>query len=71
VTGRRNLLRFLETDPDEAACAEVFAMIDGYAEREVACGDAAHRFPRITAHLEFCEPCRLDFDGLLRSIRRR
>jgi hypothetical protein len=71
VSGRGNLLRFLRTEPDEAACAEVFAMIDSYAEREVAHGDAAHRHPRIAAHLQFCEPCRLDFDGLLRSIRSR
>jgi hypothetical protein len=69
VSGRQNLLRFLHTDPDEAACAEVFSLIDVYVERELADGDAAVRYPRIAAHLQFCEPCRLDFDGLLRTTR--
>jgi hypothetical protein len=69
VNGRPNLLRFLQTDPDEAACDEVFAIIDVYVERELAHGDAAVRYPRIAAHMEFCEPCRLDFHGLTRTAR--
>jgi hypothetical protein len=69
VNGRENLLGFLQTDPDEAACDEVFAIIDVYVERERAHGDAAARYPRIDAHLHFCEPCRLDFHGLMRTGR--
>lgn len=67
MTGPLNLVGFLRTDPDEAACDEVFAIIDAYVERELAYGDAATFYPRIGAHLQFCEPCRLDFDGLLRT----
>ena len=67
MTGPRNLFGFLRTDPDEAACDEVFAIIDVYVERELAHGDAATFYPRMAAHLEFCEPCHLDFDGLLRA----
>ena len=71
MSGHRNLVGFLHTDPDEAACAEVFAIIDAYVERELVHGDAAARYPRIAAHLQFCEPCRLDFDGLLRTAHAR
>jgi hypothetical protein len=69
VSGPQKLLEFLDTDPDEAACDEVFATIDVYVERELAHGDAAVRYPRIAAHLHFCEPCRLDCDGLVRTAR--
>jgi hypothetical protein len=69
VSGPEKLLGFLHTDPDEAACDEVFATIDVYVERELAHGDATVRYPRIAAHLQFCEPCRLDFDGLVRTTR--
>ncbi|HWF53275.1 MAG TPA: hypothetical protein VG223_01545 [Solirubrobacteraceae bacterium] len=69
MSGHQNLLGFLRTDPDEAACAEVFSIIEVYVERELAYGDAAVRYPRIAAHLQFCEPCRLDFDGLMRIAR--
>jgi hypothetical protein len=71
VSGRRNLDRFLRSDPREIACDEVFARIDAYVERDIARRDAATRFPRIAAHLRICEPCRLDFEGVLRSARRR
>ena len=69
MSGPRNLFGFLRTAPDEAACGEVFATIDVYVERELTHGDAATFYPRIAAHLQFCEPCRLDFDGLLRTSR--
>ncbi|WP_205695968.1 hypothetical protein [Conexibacter sp. SYSU D00693] len=67
--GVHNLRRFLRTPPGEGDCAETFAAIDAYVERELACGDAAERFPRIAAHLAICDPCNTDFLGLLAAAR--
>lgn len=64
MTGTANLRRFLHTDPADAGCARVFALLDAYVERELAYGDAAERYPDVAAHLEACGPCAEDYLGL-------
>jgi hypothetical protein len=71
MAGIAELRRFLRTDSDEAGCEETFALIDDYVERELADGDASARYPGIAAHLQFCQPCRCDYDGLLHAAARR
>ena len=62
------LERFLRTDPADVGCAETFALLDQYVERQLAHGDAARHFPGIAAHLSNCNPCVQDFEGLVAAI---
>ena len=59
------LKRFLKTDPEDPGCAETFALIDVYVERELARGDAADRYPGIAKHLAACGPCAEDYRGMI------
>jgi hypothetical protein len=68
VSSWGSLERFLTTDPLDAGCAETFALLDQYVERELAHRDAAAQFPGIAAHLSGCNPCVHDFEGLLAAI---
>lgn len=60
--------RFLTTDPIDAGCAETFALIDLYVEMVAAGSDAEARYPGIAAHLQACQPCAEDFEGLLLAV---
>jgi hypothetical protein len=64
MTGMSKLRQFLRTDPDDAGCAETFALTHIYVEREAAHGDAATRYPRVATHLANCGPCAEDYRGL-------
>jgi hypothetical protein len=64
MSGRSNLKRFLQTSKLDAGCAETFAHVDLYIERELAYGDAATEYPRIAEHLLACDPCAEDYRGL-------
>lgn len=63
-----SLERFLTTDPTDAGCAETFALLDRYVERQVAYSDAVSYYPEIAVHLSGCNPCLQDFEGLLAAI---
>jgi hypothetical protein len=62
------LEKFLSTDPSDAGCAETFALLDLFVEREVAHGDAAALFPGVATHFSQCGPCIEDFHGLMAAI---
>jgi hypothetical protein len=62
------LERFLTTNPNDAGCAETFALLDLFVERELAHGDAAVVFPGVATHYSQCRPCIEDFDGLMAAI---
>jgi hypothetical protein len=64
MSGRSNLRRFLDVDPDDAGCRETLALLHVYVERELARGDAADRYPGIAVHLDSCDPCAEDYRGL-------
>jgi hypothetical protein len=64
MTGVSKLQRFLHADPEDAGCGETFALMHLYVERQLAHGDAAHRYPRMAKHLATCGPCAEDCRGL-------
>jgi hypothetical protein len=68
MSGWQALQQFLHTDPDDAGCAETFELMHRYAERQLAHGDAAQAFPGLAAHLQTCNPCVQDFEGLMAAI---
>jgi hypothetical protein len=65
VNGWSKLTRFLETDPQDAGCAETFELIDVYVDLTLSNGRPELRYPGIAAHLRACRPCASDFEGLL------
>lgn len=65
MSGLSKLKRFLRPDPEDAGCAQTFALLDVYVERELARGDAADVYPGVAKHLAVCRPCAADYDGLI------
>ena len=52
--------------PDDAlACRQVSAQLPAAVDARIAGEDIAERFPDLAAHLEFCAPCRRQFEELL------
>ena len=64
ISGIPNLKRFLDTDPDDAGCAQTFALMHVYIERELSHADAAERYPGIAKHFASCGPCAEDYRGI-------
>ena len=60
------LRRFLRTDPEDAGCAQTTELLHVYVEQMLA-GIEPH--PAIAAHLQACDPCAQDAEGLLAAIR--
>ena len=63
---RNRLLGSASPDPGCEACFEI---LDQYAEAMVRGVDVALRFPQVIAHLESCEACREDTEGLIAMLR--
>jgi hypothetical protein len=59
------LERLLRTDPLDGGCAEAMNMLHVYVERWLAGDNVRSLMPRVAAHLDGCDPCSDDFDGLL------
>jgi len=69
MNGRRELDKFLRTDPQDAGCAQAMEMLHVYADPVAAGGPAEQRcYPGVATHLRACGPCEADFDGLLAAI---
>lgn len=58
----------LRTDPQDAGCAQTWALIHVYAEVAAGGGDPEQQFPGISAHLRACPPCSDDYQGLLNAL---
>ncbi len=63
-----SLQRFLRTDPRDVGCDEAMAVLHIYVDLTATGGDAAGRYPGVTAHLTACGPCGEDFTGLLLAV---
>ena len=63
-SGIPNLKRFLDTDPHDAGCAQTFALVHVYIDRELSNADAAERYPGIAKHFASCGPCAEDYRGI-------
>lgn len=65
----RNLMTALSmTRDDELSCAEVYALLDEYADHEVNDEDAAALMPLVEHHLQMCKDCCDQHDALLRVL---
>jgi hypothetical protein len=60
------LRRFLRTDPEDAGCEQTMERLHVYVEQILA---GAEPDPGIAAHLQACDPCAQDAEGLLAAIR--
>jgi hypothetical protein len=65
MTGRDDLLRFLETDERDAGCERTLELLHVYVELVLAGEDPELTYPGITVHLRNCGPCAEDLEGLL------
>lgn len=65
-----NLGRLLRTDPRDVGCGETFEMMHVFIDRAaIEPAEAARHYPGISAHLDACGSCALDFEGLLAQLR--
>ena len=69
MNGRRELDKFLRTDPQDVGCAQTMKMLHVYADLVAAGEPSGQRYPGVATHLRACGPCEEDFDGLLDAIR--
>jgi hypothetical protein len=67
MTGWPELDRFLRTDPRDVGCEQAMQILHLYVELVLddVSGEAARRYPGVTAHLLACGPCAEDHEGLL------
>ena len=60
------MLRVLDEVPEEEiSCADLYAKLDEYVEREVDQKDAAYIMPVIREHLDTCPECCEEYEALL------
>ena len=70
MSGWSSFDRFLRTDPSDVGCGGTMEVMDVYAELAVADRPAAaQRYPGVAAHLQVCDPCTEDLEGLMTVIR--
>jgi len=62
-----NLLRTEDSDP---GCEASFARLDQYVEAIIQGHDGTALFPDIAMHLQNCDACREDTEGLLEVLRK-
>jgi Zn finger protein HypA/HybF involved in hydrogenase expression len=58
-----------ETREAEIGCDECFERLDGFAEAELAGGEASAAMPLVGDHLDKCADCRSTLEALLRALR--
>ena len=69
MTGRDDLLRFLETDDRDAGCERTTEFLHVYVDLVLAGQDPELTYPGIAVHLRTCGACLDDYEGLLAAIR--
>jgi hypothetical protein len=69
MTGRRQLERFLKTDPRDVGCEQAMSVLHIYVDLLCAGEDPEREYPGAAAHLCACGPCDDDFRGLLALAR--
>lgn len=70
-TGRmlKKLLGMVEkTNEQELDCAEVFEVLDIYAEAVVRGEDTSAMLPKVKHHIEMCRDCFEEYEALVRIL---
>lgn len=67
--GGEALDRLLEVTPGDAGCDIVFQELDRYVDAERRGLRPRLRLPSVAVHLDACEPCRRDYQGLSDAAR--
>lgn len=63
------LLRMLaQTQTNEVACDDVYAVLDEYAERKAAGENVEHLMPLVAHHLKMCVACQEELEALLNIL---
>jgi hypothetical protein len=70
MADRLRLDKLLLAEDSDPGCAAVQEILDVYVELELAGEDPARTYPGVAIHLESCQACRADHDGLLEASRR-
>lgn len=65
----RFMQRLLGTNARDPGCEACFEVLDQYVDAVLRGEDAATLFPEVTAHLQNCDACREDTEGLIASLR--
>jgi hypothetical protein len=52
------------------SCAEVFAVLDQYVERELRDHEAAKVMPLLREHFDMCQDCCEEYEALLEVVER-
>jgi hypothetical protein len=70
-TAVEGILRVLESvQLQEMTCAEVFAALDEYVERELKDHEAARVMPLLREHFDMCPDCCEEYEALLEAVER-
>ena len=65
----KRLNRFLRTDPHDPGCDETRRLLHVYVEEQLDGARPELRYPGIAAHLDDCNPCADERDGLAAAVR--
>ncbi|MCK4741724.1 MAG: hypothetical protein KAS80_05530 [Anaerolineales bacterium] len=65
----KKLLGMVEkTNEQEMDCAEVFEVLDVYAEAVVRGEDTSAMLPKVKHHIEMCRDCFEEYEALVRIL---
>jgi hypothetical protein len=65
----RLLQRLLGTSARDPGCEAGFEVLDQYVDAVLRGEDATTLFPEVAAHLQNCDACREDTEGLIAALR--
>ncbi len=65
----RLMQRLMGTNARDPGCEACFEILDQYVDAVLHGQDAASLFPEVTAHLQNCDACREDTEGLIAVLR--
>jgi hypothetical protein len=65
----RLLQRLLGTSAHDPGCEAGFEVLDQYVDAVLRGEDAEALFPEVAAHLQNCDACREDTEGLIAALR--
>ena len=60
--------RLARTLPAEYSCAEVYELLDQFAEAQLRGENVAALLPLVQQHLDMCPDCRQEYEALLRVL---
>jgi hypothetical protein len=63
------LCEAITTHVDEMGCTECYGHVDRFAELTLQGSEAALLMPRVHDHLQHCQECREEYQGLLSALR--